>query len=144
MQAAGQLAADIAEADKSDLHGAGSAAALFRREKTLAGAAICAAPFPRLQAPCPCALDRRRRTGLPAAVATGKVGPAGCVGYCLSGQFVYTVAARYPDEIAAAASYYGAGIVTDRPDSPHLAPDAIQAEPYLAFAEDDPWVPDSM
>ena len=70
-------------------------------------------------------------------------GPAGCVGYCLSGQFVYTVAARYPGEIAAAASYYGAGIVTDRPDSPHLLTAAIRAELYLAFAEDDIWVPDA-
>ena len=69
-------------------------------------------------------------------------GPAGCIGYCLSGQFVYTVAAHYPGEIAAAASYYGAGIVTDRPDSPHLCTDDITAELYLAFAEDDPWVPD--
>ena len=71
-------------------------------------------------------------------------GPAGCVGYCLSGQFVYTVAAHFPGEIAAAASYYGAGIVTDRPDSPHLRTDDITAELYLAFAEDDPWVPDPM
>ena len=69
-------------------------------------------------------------------------GPAGCVGYCLSGQFVYTVAAHYPGEIAAAASYYGAGIVTDRPDSPHLRTGDIAAELYLAFAEDDPWVLD--
>lgn len=69
-------------------------------------------------------------------------GPAGCVGYCLSGQFVYAVAGSYPDEIAAAASYYGAGILTDQTDSPHLLTDRIQAELYLAFAEDDPWVPD--
>ena len=48
----------------------------------------------------------------------------------------------FPGEIAAAASYYGAGIVTDRPDSPHLRTGDIAAELYLAFAEDDPWVPD--
>ena len=69
-------------------------------------------------------------------------GSAGCVGYCLSGQFIYAVAGTYPDEIAAAASYYGAGILTDQPDSPHLLTERIKGELYLAFAEDDPWVPD--
>ncbi|MCY4310726.1 MAG: dienelactone hydrolase family protein [Rhodospirillaceae bacterium] len=69
-------------------------------------------------------------------------GPAGCVGYCLSGQFVYAVAGHYPQEIGAVASYYGAGIMTDQPDSPLLKTDEIRAELYLAFAEDDHWVPD--
>ena len=69
-------------------------------------------------------------------------GPAGCVGYCLSGQFVYAAAGSHPERIGAVASYYGAGIVTDQPDSPHLLTDRIDAELYLAFAEDDPWVPD--
>ncbi len=87
--------------------------------------------------------DTRPLLDYSSALDGARPGPAGCVGYCLSGQFVYTVAARFPDEIAAAASYYGAGIVTDRPDSPHLATDAIRAELYLAFAEDDMWVPDA-
>ncbi len=87
--------------------------------------------------------DTRPLLDYASALDGARPGPAGCVGYCLSGQFVYTVAARFPDEIAAAASYYGAGIVTDRPDSPHLATDAIRAELYLAFAEDDMWVPDA-
>lgn len=89
------------------------------------------------------AADTRPLLDYAAALDGALPGPAGCVGYCLSGQFVYTVAARYPAEIAAAASYYGAGIVTDRPDSPHLETGAIRAELYLAFAEDDPWVPDA-
>ena len=47
-------------------------------------------------------------------------GPCGCVGYCMSGQFVVAIGAAYPDEFSAIASYYGVGIVTDAPDSPHL------------------------
>ena len=71
-------------------------------------------------------------------------GAAGCVGYCMSGKFVVSVAAAYPDDFAAIASYYGVGIVTDADDSPHLAADKITGELYLAFASDDPWVPQSL
>lgn len=71
-------------------------------------------------------------------------GPIGCVGYCMSGRYVVTVAADFPDDFAAVASYYGVGIVTDKPDSPHLKADRIKAELYLAFAEKDHYVPDEV
>jgi len=67
--------------------------------------------------------------------------PLGCVGYCMSGQYVMSVGAAYPDSFAAIASYYGVGIVTEADDSPHLAADRIAGEVYLAFASDDPYVP---
>jgi carboxymethylenebutenolidase len=71
-----------------------------------------------------------------------KAGPAGCVGYCMSGQFVAAAAAHFPERISGAASLYGMKIVTDLPDSPHLILDQVKAELYLAFAEVDPVVPD--
>ena len=64
----------------------------------------------------------------------------GCIGYCMSGQFVISVAGNFPKEIKAAASLYGVRIVTDQPDSPHLLADKIQAELYLGFAEHDQFV----
>lgn len=70
-----------------------------------------------------------------------KPGPVGCVGYCMSGRFVMTVAGRYPQRMAAAASLYGIGLVTDKPDSPHLLADRIRGELYFGFAEVDPDVP---
>jgi carboxymethylenebutenolidase len=70
-----------------------------------------------------------------------KPGPVGCVGYCMSGRYVLTVAGRFPHRIAAAASLYGIGLVTDQPDSPHLLARQIKAELYLGFAEVDPDVP---
>lgn len=73
-----------------------------------------------------------------------KDGPIGCVGYCMSGQFVVSVGAAYPDDFTAIASYYGVGIVTDKDDSPHKAADKIKAELYLAFASDDPYVPQDL
>ena len=71
-------------------------------------------------------------------------GPVGCVGYCMSGQFVISVAAAYSDAFAAIASYYGVGIITDAEDSPHLMAGEITGEVYLAFASDDPYVPQSV
>lgn len=71
-------------------------------------------------------------------------GPVGCVGYCMSGQFVTTVAARYAHRFAAVASLYGVKIVTDQPDSPHLLVDQIKGEMLYLFAETDPSVPDNV
>ena len=71
-------------------------------------------------------------------------GPVGCVGYCMSGQFVLSVAAAFGEAIAAVASYYGVGLTTDADDSPHLSVRDITAEVYLAFASDDPYVPQSV
>src|SRR5882724_5503709 len=70
-----------------------------------------------------------------------KPGPVGCVGHCMSGSFVTTIAARHASRIAAAASLYGVGIVTDKEDSPHLLLDEVKGELYFAFAEVDPSVP---
>ena len=68
-------------------------------------------------------------------------GPIGCTGYCMSGQFVTAVGAAYPDDFAAIASYYGVGILTDKEDSPHFNASKIKGEFYMAFAAEDPYVP---
>lgn len=66
----------------------------------------------------------------------------GVIGYCMSGQFVVSVAGTFPDRIRAAASLYGVRIVTRQPDSPHLLAGKIKAELYLGFAAHDPYVED--
>ena len=71
-----------------------------------------------------------------------KPGPVGCVGHCMSGRYITTVAARFPTRMAASASMYGVGIVTDEDDSPHQLLDQVQGELYYAFAETDAHVPD--
>lgn len=71
-------------------------------------------------------------------------GPKGCIGYCMSGQYVVSAAGTYPDHFKAAASLYGVGIVTDKDDSPHLLAQNIQPELYLGFADTDPYVPDNV
>lgn len=73
-----------------------------------------------------------------------KPGAVGCVGHCMSGSFIVTVAARYPERIAAAAAFYGTRIITNDEDSPHLIADQIKGEMYLSFAEVDSHVDDSV
>ncbi|MGV8995753.1 MAG: dienelactone hydrolase family protein [Parvibaculaceae bacterium] len=75
---------------------------------------------------------------------SSKAGPRGCIGYCMSGQYIVSVAGAFPDDFAASASLYGVGIVTDKPDSPHLLAPHIKGELYLGFAEKDKWVPDNV
>jgi carboxymethylenebutenolidase len=71
-----------------------------------------------------------------------KPGPLGCVGYCMSGQYITAAAATFPHRIASAASLYGVGIITDKEDSPHLQLDKVKGELYYAFAETDRSVPE--
>ncbi len=75
------------------------------------------------------------------AVASG---PKGCIGYCMSGQYVVSAAGSYPDDFLAAASLYGVGIVTEQSDSPHLLADKMKGELYLGFAETDQYVEDNV
>jgi carboxymethylenebutenolidase len=75
------------------------------------------------------------------ADAAASKGPMGSVGYCMSGQYAISAAARYPDRFKAAASIYGVTLTTDRPDSAHLAARRATAEIYVAFAENDNYVP---
>ncbi len=49
-----------------------------------------------------------------------KTGPVGTHGYCMSGPYSLAAAARYPERIAAAASFYGTWLVSDAVESPHL------------------------
>jgi carboxymethylenebutenolidase len=68
-------------------------------------------------------------------------GAIGALGYCMSGQFAVNAAGRFPNRIAAAASFYGTYLVTGRPDSPHLMAARARGAVYVAFAETDRWAP---
>ena len=72
------------------------------------------------------------------AASKGKIAT---LGYCMSGQYAISFAARYPNRVAAAASIYGVQLVTDKADSPHLAAQKAKAELYFACAETDHWAP---
>jgi len=65
----------------------------------------------------------------------------GAVGYCMSGPYALAAAARYPDRIAAAASFYGTWLVSDAEESPHQSLDKVKGELYIACAEHDELAP---
>lgn len=70
-----------------------------------------------------------------------KPGAVGCHGYCMSGPYALAAAARYPDRVAAAASFYGTWLVSDAEESPHLSLGRAGGELYIACAEHDELAP---
>ena len=68
-------------------------------------------------------------------------GRIGVVGFCMSGGLAIAVAKALPDRVGAAASIHGAWLVRDTPDSPHLGVDALTAELYFAWVDEDPTAP---
>jgi carboxymethylenebutenolidase len=68
-------------------------------------------------------VDRKRRMGT--------------MGYCMSGPFTLRAAAELPERIGAGASFHGGGLVTDKPDSPHLLVPKIKARFLIAIASND-------
>ncbi|MEQ9410203.1 MAG: dienelactone hydrolase family protein [Fuerstiella sp.] len=62
---------------------------------------------------------------------------AGTTGYCMGGPIVMRTAAAVPDRIGAAATFHGGGLVTDKPDSPHLLIPKMKAQYLVAIAEND-------
>ncbi len=61
----------------------------------------------------------------------------GVQGYCMGGPLVVRTAAALPNRVGAAASFHGGGLVTDKPDSPHLLASKIKARMYFAIASND-------
>ncbi|MDB4512218.1 dienelactone hydrolase family protein [Arenicella sp.] len=61
----------------------------------------------------------------------------GTNGYCMGGPLIMRTAAAVPDRVGAAASFHGGGLVTDRPDSPHLLIPRSPAQVLHAVAEND-------
>jgi len=70
-----------------------------------------------------------------------KKGPVGAHGYCMSGPYALAAAARFPERIAAAASFYGTWLVSDAEESPHLTLGKARGELYIACAEHDELAP---
>jgi len=61
----------------------------------------------------------------------------GTTGYCMTGPFTMRTAAEFPERVRAGASFHGGGLVTDKPDSPHLLIPKIKAQYLFAIAEND-------
>ena len=73
-----------------------------------------------------------------------KRGAVGVHGYCMSGPYALAAAARYPDRVAAAASFYGTWLVSEAVESPHRSFAKVKGELYIACAEIDELAPLAM
>src|SRR5579863_5776455 len=69
------------------------------------------------------AVDRKRRMGT--------------TGYCMGGPLTMRTAAAVPQRVGAGGSFHGGGLVTDKPDSPHLLVPKMKAHYLFAIAEND-------
>jgi carboxymethylenebutenolidase len=65
----------------------------------------------------------------------------GVVGHCFTGAMALRTAAARPDKIAAAASFHGGGLWTDKPTSPHLVLPRVRARLYFGHATNDRSMP---
>jgi len=61
----------------------------------------------------------------------------GTQGYCMGGPLVVKTCAAVPNRVGAGGSFHGGGLVTDKPDSPHLLASKIKARMYFGIASND-------
>jgi carboxymethylenebutenolidase len=61
----------------------------------------------------------------------------GVRGYCMGGPLTFRTAAAASERVGAAATFHGGGLVTDKPDSPHLLIPKMKAEVVCAVADND-------
>jgi len=73
-----------------------------------------------------------------------KHGRIGTVGLCMGGGMALTAAGMFPDRVGAVASFHGGNLATDMSVSPHLLAPKIEAEVYIAAADNDHSYPPEM
>jgi carboxymethylenebutenolidase len=74
---------------------------------------------------------------LDAQKQVNKAKKIGTQGYCMGGPLVMKTCAAVPNRVGAGASFHGGGLVTDKPDSPHLLASKIKARMYFGIAAND-------
>lgn len=68
-------------------------------------------------------------------------GPIGTVGYCMGARLAVRLAGQLPGLVVASAGFHGGGLVTDAPDSPHVAIAAADATFAFGHADQDGSMP---
>jgi carboxymethylenebutenolidase len=61
----------------------------------------------------------------------------GTQGYCMGGPLVFKTAAAVNSRVGAGATFHGGGLVTDKPDSPHLLIPKMHTHMLIAIAASD-------
>jgi carboxymethylenebutenolidase len=81
--------------------------------------------------------ERDAAAWLGALVERADAGPLATVGYCMGARLALRTAGWHPDLVAAVGGFHGGGLVTDAPDSPHLAIGRSTAAYLLLHADKD-------
>ncbi|NIJ06709.1 carboxymethylenebutenolidase [Sphingomonas vulcanisoli] len=61
----------------------------------------------------------------------------GAIGFCMGGRHAIEAAQRWPERFVGTASLHGSYLISDRPESPHLALGRLRGELYCGYAEND-------
>ena len=61
----------------------------------------------------------------------------GTQGYCMGGPLVFKTCAAINNRVGAGATFHGGGLVTDKPDSPHLLIPKMKTHMLIAIASND-------
>ena len=61
----------------------------------------------------------------------------GTQGYCMGGALAVRTASEIPGRVGALATFHAGGLVTEKPDSPHLLAPRIKAKVYIGIASND-------
>jgi carboxymethylenebutenolidase len=116
----------------------------YRTKKAPTAEAGTATPIPQLM---PLAQSLNEATAMTDAKAfitwldgqpsVAKNRKMGTQGYCMSGSMAFRTAAAMPARIGAVATFHGGGLVTDKPDSPHLEAATSKAQFLVEIAAND-------
>jgi carboxymethylenebutenolidase len=116
----------------------------YRTKKAPTADAGSATPIPQLMPLAQALNEGTQMTDAKAFVAwldgqssVAKNRKIGTQGYCMGGPIAFRTAAAAPDRVGAVASFHGGGLVTDKPDSPHLQAAASKAQFLIAIAAND-------
>jgi carboxymethylenebutenolidase len=74
---------------------------------------------------------------LDAQASVNKKRKMGTTGYCMGGPMVFRTVAAMHDRVGAGATFHGGGLVTDKPDSPHLLIPQMKAQMLICVAQND-------
>lgn len=98
---------------------------------------------PRMEALTTAAMDSDIDAYVAALLALDGVtdGPIGVTGYCLGARLATRASGRHADRVVAVGGFHGARLVTDAPDSPHLALADARAEFVYGHADNDASMP---
>lgn len=116
----------------------------YRKQKAPTAAEGAATPIPQLMPLAQSLNESTHMTDAKAFIGWLDKQPSvaqdkkmGTQGYCMGGPMAFRTAAAMPGRVGAVGSFHGGGLVTDKPNSPHLEAAQSKAQFLVAIAAND-------